>query len=560
VTESFQIDREALLRSFTVESAEVLTVAEEQLLALERNPEDEEAIHSLFRVAHTLKGSAGMVGLVGISELAHAVENLLERLRSRMLRADADLVSLLLRGTDVFRLAISAAVAGDAEPAEAGALRRDLDRLLQGAQAGNPSPHPHPEAPASPVAPHHHAEPRTLRVDVGKLDRMLNLAGEIAVSRARMEDMLQRRIPPAVDELQEVHREADRLYLDLQDLIMRSRMVPLESTFRQQLRTVRDVAAASGKHVQLVLEGEEVEVDTAVVEHMRDPLVHLIRNAVDHGIEDPARRQACGKDPCGRLTLRAFHKGTRVLVQVADDGAGLDRAAIARRAVEMGLEAEGVPHDAERLAGLIFEPGFSTAERVSEVSGRGVGMDVVRRNVEALHGSVAVESSPGQGTTFTLSFPLTLAIIHGFRVQVSGEVYILPLDSVAECLELPAADRRERTGVLDLRGHPLPYLRLRHHFRVGGQEPSREAVVVVRHGHAMAGLAVDHLLGESQTVIRPLGRMFQGLRGISGSSILGDGRVALILDVATLLREATRPLDSRPTSQGASPGASPCTT
>jgi two-component system chemotaxis sensor kinase CheA len=290
------------------------------------------------------------------------------------------------------------------------------------------------------------------------------------------------------------------------------------------------------------------------VEHIRDPLVHMIRNAVDHGIEAPAERRARGKEPAGRLLLRAFHQGTRVVVQVSDDGGGLDRAAILRRAAEMGLVGEGAQLDAERIAGLIFEPGFSTAARVSEVSGRGVGMDVVRRNVEALHGAVSVEDRPGQGTTVTLSFPLTLAVIHGFRVQVGDETYILPLDAVAECLELPAQAGDERSGVLDLRGHPLPYLRLRHHFRVDGARPPREAVVVVRHGHAVAGLAVDRLLGESQTVIRPLGRMFQGLRGVSGSSILGDGRVALILDVPTLLREATRPVDPRPTSEGAPTG------
>jgi two-component system chemotaxis sensor kinase CheA len=350
--------------------------------------------------------------------------------------------------------------------------------------------------------------------------------------------MLERRTSLTVDEILEAHRESDRLYLDLQDLIMQARMVPLGPTFQQHLRTVRDLAAAEQKQVRLVLEGEDVEVDTAVVEHIRDPLTHMVRNAVDHGMECPAVREARGKDPCGRLTLRAFHEGALVVVQVSDDGGGLDRARIVRRAVERGIVAEGAQLTDEQVHALIFEPGFSTAEQVTEVSGRGVGMDVVRRNVETLRGSVSVESTLGAGTTITLRFPLTLAIIQGFRVVVAGDVYILPLEAVAECVELPAGDGGGRAGVVNLRGEPLPYLRLREHFALGGERPARENVVVVHHAGARVGLAVDALLGESQTVIKPLGRMFQGIRGISGSAILGDGRVALILDVPGLLREA----------------------
>jgi two-component system chemotaxis sensor kinase CheA len=381
---------------------------------------------------------------------------------------------------------------------------------------------------------------RTLRVDVAKLDKLIDLSGEIAISRGRLADMLERRVSLTVDDILEAHREADRLYLDLQDLIMQARMVPLGPTFQQHHRTVRDLSAAGQKQVRLHLEGEDVEVDTAVVEHIRDPLMHMIRNALDHGLEAPAERQARGKDPCGQISLRAFHEGALVVIQVADDGKGLDRDRILRRAVERGLVAEGAtPTDAEAF-GLIFEPGFSTAEKVTEVSGRGVGMDVVRRNVDALRGSVSVESAPGQGTTVTLRFPLTLAIIQGFRVVVAGEVYILPLDVVAECVELPEGQEGGRTGVLNLRGQPLPFLRLREHFGLGGAPPLRENAVVVEHAGARVGLAVDSLLGESQTVIKPLGKMFQGIRGISGSAILGDGRVALILDVGGLLREALR--------------------
>jgi two-component system chemotaxis sensor kinase CheA len=536
--EEISIDREALVQVFLAESGEVLAAMEQELLALEANPDDEEKLHSLFRAAHTLKGSSSLVAFDAVRDLAHHLEGLLERLRARALRAEPGLVTTLLRGVDLLRSTIEASAAGGPLPAAALETFHEELRKAEGArQAAQQAAAPAP-ASAAPGAPRASPAARTLRVDVSKLDRMLNLSGEIAISRGRLTDMLERRTSLTVDEILEAHREADRLYLDLQDLIMKARMVPLGPSFQQHLRTVRDLAAAERKQVRLVLDGEDVEVDTAVVEHIRDPLTHMIRNAVDHGIESPEERTARGKDACGTLSLRASHEGGLVVIQVADDGGGLDRERILRRGVEKGLLSEGAPLTDEEIFGLIFEPGFSTSEQVTDVSGRGVGMDVVRRNVEALRGSVAVASEPGRGTTITLRFPLTLAIIQGFRVSVSDVVYIVPLDSVAECMELPAGAERGRCGVLDVRGQPLPFLRLREQFGLPGEPPGRENVVVVQHAGASVGLAVDALLGESQTVIKPLGRMFQGVRGISGSAILGDGRVALILDVPGLLREA----------------------
>ena len=251
-------------------------------------------------------------------------------------------------------------------------------------------------------------------------------------------------------------------------------------------------------------------------------------------------RQERGKDPCGTLTLRAFHDAGNIVVEVSDDGGGLARARIVERGRQLGLVRGGDALSDEELYGLIFEPGFSTSSEVTDLSGRGVGMDVVRRNVEALRGSVDVRSEEGRGTTFSLRLPLTLAIIQGFQVGVAGDTYIVPLDAVVECLELPAGEERGETGCFALRGKPLPYLRLRDHFGVAGAPPVRENVLVVRQGASAAGIAVDELLGESQTVIKPLGSMLRGMAGVSGSSILGNGRVALILDVAALLRELTR--------------------
>jgi two-component system chemotaxis sensor kinase CheA len=538
----FQIDREALVQAFVAEAGDILAAMEQQLLALEARPDDDETVHSLFRGAHTLKGSGALVSFDAVRDLAHTLEDLLERVRSKTLRVSDGLVSLLLRAVDLLRTAVAEGAAGrTATSAEAEAFREQLCRAAEGKATGAGLVAAARPAPAAAVAQAPAATAaRTLRVDVAKLDKMINLSGEIAISRGRLDDMLERRVSLTVDEILEAHREADRLYLDLQDLIMQARMVPLGPTFQQHLRTVRDLAAAEHKQVRLVLEGEDVEVDTAVVEHIRDPLMHMVRNAIDHAMELPAERQARGKDPCGRLTLRAFHEGALVVIQVADDGAGLDRERIVRHAVEKGLVGVGAPLMDDEVYELIFEPGFSTREQVTDVSGRGVGMDVVRRNVEALRGSVSVESELGRGTTITLRFPLTLAIIEGFRVVVAGEVYILPLEAVAECVELPAGSDRGRCGVLNLRGEPLPFLRLRDHFQLGGDAPPRENVVVVQHAGARVGLTVDSLLGESQTVIKPLGRMFQGVRGISGSAILGDGRVALILDIAGLLRETLK--------------------
>jgi two-component system chemotaxis sensor kinase CheA len=377
-------------------------------------------------------------------------------------------------------------------------------------------------------------------VDVTKLDRMLDLSGEIAIARGRLGEMLERGADAA--EVLEAHRETDRLYLDLQELVMKARMVPIGPSFHQHVRTVRDVASTQGKLARLVVEGEDVEVDTAVVEHVRDPLGHMVRNALDHGIEPPAARRAAGKDPTGKVVLRAFHDAGSMVIQVVDDGAGLDRERIAERAVALGLADDVSRVSDEEAARVVFEPGFSTAARVTEISGRGVGMDVVRRNVEALRGSVTVETTRGRGTAITLRLPLTLAIIQGFRIGVGDETYVLPLDAVVECLELPADEAAAGAprGILPLRGRPLPYVRLRDHFSLGGERPRRENVVVVRHGAQAAGVVVDVLQGECSTVIKPLGKMFDGVAGVSGSSILGNGRVALILDVAGLLRDTLK--------------------
>jgi len=426
-------------------------------------------------------------------------------------------------------------------PADLVQRLRALAENGAGSADGGPDSQPSPlldaTDPAAPRTESDEPRARTLRVSIETLDRILDLTGEIAVSRERLRGALE---GPDSSAAAEIHRDADRLHADLQELVMKARMEPLGPTFRRLARTVRDLAASLGKSARLVVEGDDVEVDTKVVEQVRDPLTHLVRNALSHGVETPAERSVRGKQPCGLIRLRAFRETGGIVIEVADDGAGLSRERIVRRAREQGLVADAHEGDEADLQRLIFSPGFSTAAAVTEVSGRGVGLDVVRRNVESLRGSVSVASREGVGTTFSIRLPLSLAIIPGFAVRSAGETYIVPLEAVLECLELPKENLEGGAGgLVSLRGDPLPYRRLREKFQLPAEAGAREYVVVVQHEGKRLGLVVDALLGESQTVLKPLGRLLRGVTGIAGSAILGSGRVALVVDLPGFFREAS---------------------
>jgi len=530
-------DRDLLLQTFLTEAGEHLRTLEESLVALEARPDDAELLNGIFRVAHSLKGDALMVGFPRIAEFAHGLEDLLERLRDGALAVDGEVTSLLLRAVDVLRALLAAAAAGqDTVPADLEATQSAIVAACAGPDAEVSAPAE--QAATTKVAVT--AEAGTLRVDVAKLDRMLNLTGEIAIARGRVAQMMAALPAHVGQEILEAHRDADRLQMELQEQVMKARMVPVGPFFRQYARTVRDVARAHGKAVRLVTEGDDVEMDTRVVERLRDPITHMIRNSIDHGIESPELRAALGKAPEGCLTLRAAHEGGLIVIEVHDDGAGFNRQRIAERARETGIAADPQQLPDSDLLSLVFAPGFSTAETVTDLSGRGVGMDVVRRNIEGLRGNLSIASVDGEGATITIRLPLTLAIIDGFGVGVGDETYVVPLDAVLECLALPADSHQDGDGhgVINLRGEPLPYLRLRDRFNATGAAPRREHVLVVQHAGGRAGIAVDALFGERQAVIKSLGAGLDGLSGLSGSTILGDGRVALILDVPALLREA----------------------
>jgi two-component system chemotaxis sensor kinase CheA len=538
-----EIQRDMILKSFTVETGEGLAQMEETILELEARPEDGELIQTIFRVVHTIKGNASILELPKLQAFAHAFENLLDEIRSRNLSVTPEIINLMLASLDILReMGAGAAKGRDETSARAREVLGRISKCIAGgAQSGSTRLQGENGAAVEPGAvrtPPVNDSLRSLRVDVTKLDRLLDLTGEIAIARGRIAQLLEN--PGAADlvAIRETARAADSLHTELQELVLKARMVSVGPLFRQYSRTVRDLAKAHGKLARLEIEGEEVEVDTSVIEHLKDPVLHMIRNAIDHGIELPAVRKRKGKPASGTLTVRAAHEAGSIVIEVRDDGAGLSRERISEVARKRGIFAEPEKLGEQELFQLIFEAGFSTASAVSDLSGRGVGMDVVRRNVQALRGNVFITSEPGAGSTVHIRLPLTLAIIEGFGVGIGEDTYVIPVDQVIECVELPAREQNAgcRTGVLELRGQPLPYVQLREHFQTGGARTMRQNVVVVEHDSNRAGLAVDQLYGATQTVIKPLPHVFRNVPGVSGSAILGNGRVALILDIPALMR------------------------
>lgn len=533
-----EFDVAALLGIFVTESEERISAMEEAVLALEERPSDTATAEHLLRIAHTLKGDAGILDLPPIVRLAHVLEDLLSRVGAGTLEATSALGALLLESVDVLRAMVAAAAKGEldrqlglahealVERLAAFAASSDSEATPAGTGAAEPSRWD--GAPADSVGGSH-----TLRIETSKLDRMLNLSGEIAVARGRLGEVLAQL--DARGEALDLHRQLDTLFGDLQELVMKARMVPIRPTLQRYARLVHDAANTAGKLAQLVVDDGDVEVDSTIVERLRGPLTHLIRNAIDHGIEAPDERVRRGKGARGKIVLRARYDSGGIVVQVEDDGRGFDEEAIVARAKRQGLIDGGDILSGSAIHALVFESGLSTAATVTELSGRGVGMDIVKRDVEAVRGVIDVETHEGAGTTISLRLPLTVALVDGLVVGVEAERYIVPIDSVIECIELVDARSTEPRGVVQRRGRALPYLRLRHAMGLGNGSRGREHVVVVRHGTETAGLVVDALCGESQTVIKPLGPAFRRIPGISGSSILSSGRVALILDVAGLL-------------------------
>jgi two-component system chemotaxis sensor kinase CheA len=382
-------------------------------------------------------------------------------------------------------------------------------------------------------------ESRFLRVEAEKLDQLINLIGELVIAGA-YSSLIAQRLRDG--EMLEAISTVTGLVESLRDTALNLRMVPIGATFTRFQRVVRDLSAELGKDVDLQISGADTELDKSVVEKISDPLTHLVRNSLDHGLETRERRIEAGKSPVGTLQLHAYHDSGSIVIEVADDGGGLNADKIRAKAVERGLISAGATLTAREINNLIFEPGFSTADAVSNISGRGVGMDVVKQNILSLRGTIDIESEPGVGTLTRIRLPLTLAIIDGFLVNVAGGAFVVPLSMIVECLELRRDDIETASGrnYVNLRGKVLPFVRLRDVFEKNDGVQRRENIVVVNYAGRMAGLVVDELVGDFQTVIKPLGPLFKMVRGISGSTILGSGEVALILDVPSLIDLATR--------------------
>jgi two-component system chemotaxis sensor kinase CheA len=529
----------SLATVFLQEADEGLTAIEQALIALDANPEAVEPLNEVFRIAHTIKGGAAMADFPGVAEFAHRFEDALTVIRDGHVPVSPDRVTLMLEIVDALRGMLAAPSLGQSSRVRA-VDRALVDRLIPSEHRdATEAEHVDHESAASEQPDRSQARTRSLRVDKSKLDALLTLSGEIAVARGRLTGTLS--AMGGNDAALAAAEDLARLLATLHERVTEMRLVPIGPLFRQHARTIRDLGVSESKLLQLVLEGEDVEVDATIVEQLRDPLTHLVRNAVDHGIEYPAARRDAGKDPCGTIVVHARHERGSIIVEIRDDGRGMSKDRLLAKARERGLVGDNETLTETEVYALSMAPGLSTASRLTELSGRGVGMDVVRRNIEAIRGSVEIESVEGRGTTIRLRLPLTVAIIDGFVVRVADERYVIPVTAVSECLTAGDTTPNTPTGVINIRGSNVPYIRLRHLLGANQRiAAGRESVVIVNVGGQQAGLVVDELLGEAQAVIKPLVGLPSPVPGMSGTTVMADGHVSLIVDVAPLLELAHR--------------------
>lgn len=535
-----------ILESFVVECLDLLEEAEQAVLHLEAQPEDD-CIDIIFRCFHTIKGTAAFLALDHVSGIAHDAETLLERIRVHTTVLDAEAVNLLIRSIDALAESARNAGAGRSAPERVDSLRRELQSATDGQSAdssrivrSDEPAAPRSTAGSGPAGPH--VESWT-RVRTDRLDRLLEMVGELVVTQS----MLAREARLSADEgspISQLIVTAGKNVRGLQELSVGMRLVPLRSLFRRMERIVHDLSRRSGKQVRLATAGEETEIDRNLIEELIDPFLHMLRNAVDHGIESGEERQALGKPAVATLELAAFHRGGNVVLQLKDDGRGLDTERVRARAVDRGwLSPERQPTDSEVLE-FVFAPGFSTAASITEMSGRGVGLDVVRRNLQTLDGRIHVRTTQGSGCTFEVEVPLTLAITDGMLIRVGSEEYILPVGNMVYSLQPSPGSLRTVAGrgeMIVLAEGILPLVRLREHLGIprATEPPLRTVIVVVAAGGHRSALLIDQIVGQQQVVAKPLSGVLGSRRGISGSAILGNGRVGLILDIAQIIEDAS---------------------
>ncbi len=558
-----------ILVEFVTEAKEHLDGADVHLLTLESEPQNTEALNAVFRTFHTIKGAAGYLGLQEIQTLAHDTETLLDKARKGTLACSQPILDTVFDCVDrlkALRGGIAAYLNDGTQPtpdpevpallehvqrAAAGETPSEAAATLPGAEADGafdapPGPRNGPDerAPAADrprtVAPG--AVQETVRVEARRLDQLIDTIGELVivesmVSQAAAKNGRRNELSRPVSRLDKITRE-------LQEIGTSLRMVPVRSTFQKMARLVRDLSRKSGKPVTFHMSGEDTELDKSVVDQIGDPLVHMVRNAVDHGIEDDtAARRRRGKPEQGRIELRATHKGGNIYIEIEDDGRGLDREKLLAKAHARGLVEDGSKLSDRDVYKLIFHPGFSTANQVTDISGRGVGMDVVKRNIDSLRGQVEIDSEPGRGTVFRLRLPLTLAIIDGMIIRVGDERYIIPALNIFRSVRLKPEDIATLTTkgeLFKLHGEVLPLFRLSRLFDITEAETdlTKALVVVVEDGDRRVGIVVDELVGQQQIVIKNLGGGIQKMPGLSGGAIMPDGQVGLILDIEGLVKLA----------------------
>ncbi len=585
-----------LIADFVLESREHLENIENQVLALERNPSDPEALNSIFRGFHTIKGLAGFLELHVIQEVAHNVETLLDLARTGAMAISVEVIEAILAGADYLGQAVAGVDAElngrkrpackdhrgvldhihavlqarpDPVPAQMDAVRAkesvpdaaaivqrdDYEVLLPDADSvGEPeAKEPQRPKPLPPVAGPAAAEPgvrsqgasgndvHAVRVDTAKLDYLVDMVGEMVIAQSLVRhdpDLAMQSNPRLGRNLSQLARITG----EVQKTAMAMRMVPIRQLFQRMARLVRDLGRKAGKQADLVTAGEDTELDRTIVEEIADPLMHMIRNAIDHGIEPPEARAEAGKPPTARVCLGARHEAGSILIEISDDGRGLDRGRILRKGVERNLVSPDAHLSDSEVFNLIFEPGFSTADQVTDVSGRGVGMDVVRKHIQKLRGRVHIESTAGKGTTFFLKLPLTLAIIDGLVVGVGKERYILPIFTVREMVRPTAgmvSTVQGRSEMALIRESLLPVIRLHKRFGVEprSDDPSDSLLIVAESSTKRFCIMVDQLIGKQEVVIKSLGETLKNIPGVAGGAILGDGHVGLILDVDGIFRE-----------------------
>ncbi|MEI7962986.1 MAG: chemotaxis protein CheA, partial [Verrucomicrobiota bacterium] len=591
-----------LLHEFHGESVELLQNIEQGVLVLEENPTDANTINSIFRAFHTFKGGAGFLHLHALQDLAHDLESLLDAARQSKLQINSPIIDIILAGSDALKQ-YTAAIGEQIKGVNAGQpILVPTSRIILRVKAvlnGEPLPEEAATASSAPVEVVAHqdkecvsesvdsalvagstlavsaavekTEPSSektlakqvplvtrpvegkgkqvtvtesasgfVKLETWKLDALVDLVGELVIAQSMVVQ------DPGVQTLQSRTlarslRQLSRTTSELQRNAMSLRMVPVRGVFQKMTRLVRDIGAQTGKQVQLILEGEETELDRNIVEKLGDPLVHMIRNAVDHGIEMPDERLDKGKGSLGTVRLAASHQRGGILIRIQDDGKGLNAEKILAKGIERGLVAEGAEMSESEIFNLIFMPGFSTAEKLTDLSGRGVGMDVVKRNIESLRGKVEIQSVLGQGSTFNILLPLTLAIIDGMLVGVGGERFIIPTIAVRESFRPRpgmVSTIHEKGAIVSVRGKQTPVLPLGKYLGIPTKAatPEEGIMIVVESGDASRAILVDELIGKQEVVIKSLGEIFKNQNLLAGGAVLGDGSVGLILDVDTLVK------------------------